>query len=187
MAISLTTNDLYIGATSERNTKDLLTRESEYEGIRGYLFFRKNLEKGYASLYNADVIRHVLNKMHLLLEDAWEIASFNTCKEVRILPITEALSGSTMGDEENLYIITNIEHFKGASAAFFRTVLKKFADEHNTREIAVLPSSIDEMLLVPHPEKVGDRDSLSDLVKSVNKADLTPEEFLSDQAYFVKF
>ena len=64
--------------------------------------------------------------------------------------------------------------------------MKAFAKKHHTKRIAVLPSSIHEMLLIPHVDDWEESD-LSSMVREVNLTEVAPEERLTDRVYFLEF
>ena len=64
--------------------------------------------------------------------------------------------------------------------------MKEFARKHQTRRIAVLPSSIHEMLLIPNTGGFSEAE-LSEMVKSVNETEVIPEERLTDRVYVLEF
>lgn len=61
-------------------------------------------------------------------------------------------------------------------------VLQKFAEEHG--DFYILPSSIYEAILVPAGPGPADAKYYSGMVRDVNRTSLSPEEILSDNAYY---
>lgn len=103
---------------------------------------------------------------------------------MEITPISKVLFNQEP-EEDFLYVITNQSRWHGAGCAFNRDALADFAKEHHTRRIVLLPSSVHEMLIVPHPETI--EENLSDMVKEINDSMVEPEERLTDRAYPIQF
>lgn len=61
-------------------------------------------------------------------------------------------------------------------------VLQKFAEEHG--DFYILPSSIFEVILVPAGPGPADAKYYSGMVRDVNRTSLSPDEILSDNAYY---
>ena len=79
-----------------------------------------------------------------------------------------------------LIVATNKESF-GAIAMKAKDKLAEVADRYET-DLAILPSSIHEILLLPIDEET-DFMELNAMVQNVNETDVEPEEVLSDHAY----
>lgn len=82
----------------------------------------------------------------------------------------------------SMYVLSNQEKLYGAAAILYPNLLKNFAIACG-RDFYILPSSIHEVILVPEYER-GDLDSLSEMVKEINKIEVAEEEILSDHAYY---
>lgn len=84
---------------------------------------------------------------------------------------------------EGLMIIgTNKTKLNGAIAMKAIEKLTEIADKYE-KDLAILPSSIHEILLLPIDESVN-FSNLNTLVQNVNMTQLEPEEILSNHAYF---
>lgn len=75
----------------------------------------------------------------------------------------------------------NQEH-STAAALLDTPILQKFAKEHG--DFYILPSSIYEVILVPAGPGPADAKYYSGMVRDVNRTSLSPEEILSDNAYY---
>lgn len=123
-------------------------------------------------------------------EEAWERAGKNLHESVRIQTMDEVLReciGMDTSDvsEENcmpLYVISNEYKFHGASAILDTETLRQFAERHHTTKLLLLPSSIHEVLIVPHADAFVLED-MEDLVRCVNTKEVRPEDRLSDAPY----
>lgn len=88
--------------------------------------------------------------------------------------------------EAEMYVLHNRNGLYGASALFGQNVCNKIADLLKCN-FYLIPSSIHEWILVPEREWQGREDSLhelSEMVKTVNREQVDPEEVLSDHAYY---
>ena len=88
--------------------------------------------------------------------------------------------------DANMYVLHNRNGLYGASALFCQNVCDKIADLLKCN-FYLIPSSIHEWILVPEREWQGREDSLhelSEMVRTVNREQVDPEEVLSDHAYY---
>ena len=86
------------------------------------------------------------------------------------------------GDAPPLYVLTNEEQFHGASCILYPSILEEFAESIGT-DFYVLPSSINEVILLPVPSRVADQE-LCSIVRSVNREQLPAIQQLSDSVYY---
>lgn len=88
-----------------------------------------------------------------------------------------------LGDEEKnpMYVLSNRSGLNGASAMLYSGVLKNFSEMLEC-DVVILPSSIHEMLLLPYNDDM-DFDELSDMVRHINKTEVSVEDVLSNQVY----
>lgn len=80
------------------------------------------------------------------------------------------------------YVLTNEEGLGGASAMLYEDVLKKIAGETGSNLI-ILPSSLHEVILMKDTGEVSVNE-LQNMVMSINRAHVRPEEVLSDEVYY---
>lgn len=81
-----------------------------------------------------------------------------------------------------VYILSNKEADFGAAVLFYTDVLMRL-ERMFPEGFYVLPSSIHECLIVPKRDDVPDINTLSDMVREINKNVVAPEEQLSDFAH----
>lgn len=90
--------------------------------------------------------------------------------------VMEELSGMPVPDELNyIRVISNDTKTYGASAIMYA--------ENLPREFYMIPSSVHEVMIVPADYDGIDIHGLSDMVRYVNRTEVSPEEVLSDHAY----
>ena len=70
----------------------------------------------------------------------------------------------------------------GAACLLYDDLLKDFSEKHAS-DFYILPSSVHEVLLLPAEGRKED-ESLSAMVREVNRTQLSAEEFLSDHVYY---
>lgn len=83
----------------------------------------------------------------------------------------------------DLYVLSNQSMMNGAAAMLYSNILKLFADKIES-DLIILPCSIHEILLMPYIDV--DMDSYKEMVKAVNRTELTQEEILSDCVYIYR-
>lgn len=97
----------------------------------------------------------------------------------------DLVSGFSEEEQEespaSMYVLTNQKGIYGAASMLYPELLKDFAERQKT-DLVILPSSIHEVLLVPV------RGSLNFawfrcMVRSINRSEVPPEDWLSDQVY----
>ncbi len=88
------------------------------------------------------------------------------------------------GQEEapaSMYVLTNQRGIYGAAAMLYPELLKDFAERQKT-DLVILPSSVHEVLLVPVRGSL-DFAWFRCMVRSINRSEVPPEDWLSDQVY----
>lgn len=81
-----------------------------------------------------------------------------------------------------LFVLTNSEKLFGASVILYPELLSSIA-QRMERDFILFPSSIHEVLLLPATEEE-DLPDYHSVIEEINRTHLTPEEILSDHAYF---
>lgn len=81
-----------------------------------------------------------------------------------------------------MYVCTNTAKLNGAGVILYQGLLQEFADRVGS-DFYILPSSIHEMLLIPANEDM-ELEYLKDMVRTVNRTEVAPDEILSDSVYF---
>lgn len=178
-------------AVQKNGVEKIVKRESGFDGIEAYLIVVIS-DEGDGSM-SMKVTADLLTKSHISEAEAWETAEKNLHESIKIRSMSEVMA-DIMGEEflelcgvdDSMYVISTKSNVKGAAAVLDKVTMQKFAEEHHTRRIAVLPSSIHEMLLIPNTDGL-DEKNLSDMVEDVNTKEVIPEERLTDRAYFLDF
>lgn len=80
------------------------------------------------------------------------------------------------------YVLTNSRGINGAAAVLYRGILRRISDGFNG-DCYVLPSSIHELLVLPKEAGLAVEGELRSMVREVNGAYVSREDFLSNQIY----
>ncbi|MBR3769057.1 MAG: hypothetical protein IKL06_00825 [Lachnospiraceae bacterium] len=81
-----------------------------------------------------------------------------------------------------MYICTNADKLNGAGVILYQGLLQEFADRVGS-DFYILPSSIHETLLIPVNSDM-DIEYLRDMVRTVKRTEVAPDEILSDSVYY---
>lgn len=81
-----------------------------------------------------------------------------------------------------MYICTNADKLNGAGVILYQGLLQEFADRVGS-DFYILPSSIHETLLIPANSDM-DIEYLRDMVRTVNRTEVAPDEILSESVYY---
>lgn len=157
----------------------ILKRESGFKGIEAYLLVIDTFPTD-NDLISIKINTGILHHCHITEEEAWAQAEKNLQASTIIRNFQEIL-----GLPCDLFIVTNKFGVKGASGVLVSDLIKKFAKEHHTHKLVVIPSSIHEMLLLPDPS-IAIEEDFSAMVRDVNKSTVPPEEQLADQVYYIE-
>ncbi len=85
---------------------------------------------------------------------------------------------------ETMFVATNEAKTNGAVCLLDKEAVKRLAEREGVEEVAVIPSSIHEMIFLPlHPEDKADVAALSQMVREVNGTQVRPDEILGDHVY----
>lgn len=85
------------------------------------------------------------------------------------------------GMQNNMQIVvTNQHNVNGASTILYPNVIEDLYAKHG--KLAVLPSSIHEVIIVPLDDRMT-KDDLTEMVRDINSQVVDPSEILSDHAY----
>lgn len=120
----------------------------------------------------------------------WNVTEEEVMREAmenspKLLPLTFRQLNDT-GDHDpgevcELFVISNAYFAGGAAVAFYPRVLECIGSALG-RDLFVLPSSINEMIVVTDTGQ--DPENLLSIVREVNRTQVAPEEVLSDAVYY---
>lgn len=81
-----------------------------------------------------------------------------------------------------MYVMTNETKINGAIGILSRDKLAEFADRMDS-DLFILPSSINELIILPRKGMENDIERLLEMVKEVNATEVSEEAFLSNNVY----
>lgn len=161
-------DDIHIGVRQPRQD-NIVTRD--VCGVQMYAYIR--LSEGATTKVAVDM----LPLMNMSIDDLFKKAMENDEKEYRAFSLNEMTGIPGAG----LTVVTRQNNCRGASMMFNKRIQKKFEGQN----IVIFPSSIHECLII---ERSGDEDldAFRDMVRTINKTAVAPEEKLSDEVYILE-
>ncbi len=84
-------------------------------------------------------------------------------------------------ERPSMYVLTNKRQINGAGCILYDNCLKEFAVSQGS-DIIILPSSINEVILVPDKGNL-DYGELQNIVEQINESEVSEEDVLSDRIY----
>lgn len=174
---------IYVGMQRASNQDELIRmpceemdRETEY-----YLYIRGDSnESGY---YSCKVTYGMLDIVDVSIEDMWARAIKNTSSETTLCSLTKMLFGLE-ADDDFLYVLSNKNCVQGASSLINKPLIEKFANDKGVSRIVIIPSSVDELILVPS-DGTEDLEHLTALIQQVNKDEVEPRKVIGERPYII--
>ena len=151
-------------------------RVSYMPGIEEIMVYEVTMSDGTKGSFK--VTDEFLEHVEIDIDGAWEIGERNTFAESTMFDV-----GSVTGIYGSMNVVSNHSGHYGASAVLNTVLIEKFAKDHRTNEVIIIPSSIHECLLVSAndmPIEVVDA-----MVADVNAHTVAAEEVLYDRAFVV--
>ncbi len=152
------------------------------------------ISKGDSGLILTSVTQDLFDGWNIdSLDELYKVALENTMK---VLPFSVKNMGTfvTVDDFENvdsdminqlgnmMHVLTNDTGVNGATSILYDNVLKEFATAHNVEEIAILPSSRHEVILLPQNGDVDYRHCYN-ILNELNKIVVSEIDVLSNNIY----
>lgn len=84
-----------------------------------------------------------------------------------------------------MYVLSTSDNYRGAALVLSETIMDHISESLNSKKLTIIPSSVDEVLVVPYDvvEEVGGSEMLKGLIGKVNTETLPPDKFLSNIPY----
>ncbi len=165
---------------SEFGTGSILIRNDHLEmwGISKRELFRladKNTEKNYPSTFM---------NMNVMLQELVKQV-FEKSKESGEIPEEFELPENVFISEYPMYVATNNQRYYGASVLVYDGLLETIAEKLNDN-VVIFPSSVHEFIFMSakSAREFGDYDGLKNIVENINRTQVEPEEYLSDNIYY---
>lgn len=183
-----------IGVQKESDENLVKKPVPDFEGMEQYLYFSESGPTSH-DMWSVKLRPELMKTAHISEELAWELAEKHTFAATSIRSMSEIIAEMMGLDSDDvpdmapceMYVISNHERCKGASAILNRDLLERFAKQHNCKLLCVLPSSIHEAILVPLRDESYSIEEFDAMVKEVNETQVSPEERLVNRAYVLHF
>lgn len=179
---------VYLGL-QKKSDEDLLKESCYLEGLEVYLYVREDSE--HDGIYTMKVKKDFLERVGLDEKEVWECARANTSADTVVRTMAEVIAemcgmscDEISADEPPMYVVSNKNCTRGASAVLDKKVLEDIGRKHGTDTLIILPSSIHEVLVVPYEDGM-DMDFMRSMVTEVNTTEVLPEDQLISDAYKV--
>lgn len=170
-----------------KSDQNIVKKPCGFEGIESYLHIRDKDDE--AGFFFIKITSQLLEALEIEEETAWKYAELHTFAETTLKSLSEVFSEITdiecLYDAAPIFVLTNTNQIRGASAILNQKILSEFATHYNADKLIALPSSIHEFLLLPYDG--GDINDYTDMVNMVNSQEVHPSEQLGDRAYIVEF
>ena len=87
-------------------------------------------------------------------------------------------------DGLGMHILTNKSMVYGASVILYHDVLKKFSIEKESEKVIIIPSSVNEVIIIPDNAEIPiNAEHLREMIGEVNREQVSKDETLSDRPY----
>lgn len=181
-----------ISVLLRKRTEDEIAKRfyEEFPDLEACLCLKEEQEDGCTLSCLFD--KEFLELMEIPEEEAWKLAMEHVHDDTRIENFGQLMSRMfpnevlKEAEEIAMYIVTNHSCNRGASGILDRTRMEEFARAHNTKAIMAIPSSIHEMILLPHPEYFN-IDIVTRTIQTVNAETVAPKDQLGDHPYILFF
>lgn len=170
---------------TEQNTS-LLKNIPSVEYLNFSIIFKLLFGQNSGGLVTATITNDLMAAWNVNIEMVHQAALTNTpvLQEYTLKSMSdilaELINDDSIADTDIMYVLTNKQASCGCGCILYPHVLENFAEKIG-KDFYILPSSIHEVLLVPDIE--GDARSLLQIVREINRTELSQEEFLSDNVY----
>lgn len=118
----------------------------------------------------------LMKTLDLCLDDIMSAGLENDKFEVRkiseIIPVPDALA---------MWVVTRTTNVHGAAALCHPEIFRNFCQEHDIDKVAILPSSIHELILTTAEDE--QTSSFAQMVHEVNASAVSPEERMNETVY----
>lgn len=96
----------------------------------------------------------------------------------------EFMNPPTYEAPHGVYVITNERRINGAATLLYKGVLRRFAEEHQTTKVYIIPLSVHKLMLAIDTVMTdNDINNVNEIIADVNEIGDNPMEILSDHVY----
>lgn len=181
---------VFIGL-QKTSDEDIVKCDTDFEGIEKYLHVKTNVG-GVEGSYK--LTKKILASAGICEAEVWDSAEIHTKEDSTITSMAKMISemmgiecteDMQNGSDSMMYVITNKDKYKGASAVLNKPMLAELAKKYDTDKLIVLPSSVHEMIVIPYGSVPMNVEELTRMVEEINASQVNPEERLTDRAYIL--
>lgn len=159
----------------QRLSPDFSFLKRKFQNFEIYMKIPLNLKSPH-SIVSCNVTSNLLHSLHISETELWNVAFKNSLNQFFFTTLPGQL----------LYMVTS--NFKnGASALCFPDLFQKFCKEHNEDGCYILPSSVEELVILPESTMVyahWEILELADLVHTINRESVDPEIQMDPVVYY---
>ena len=135
------------------------------------VFMRINIELDNQKEMDASgsikISESLLRRADVDIDEAWYWARKNTRSVFEVQSINDVLGIPADMGSAPLYVVTGKKGIRGSAALLFPDVFKDFCIKKGVKACAILPSSLEEVLVLPEEDGI-DYDFLAKMVNDVN-------------------
>lgn len=170
---------------TERNTS-LLKNIPSVKFLNFSIIYKLLFGQNSGGVVTATITNDIMTAWNVSIETVHKAAQTNTpvLQEYTLKSMSdifaEIMNDDSIADTDIMYVLTNKQASYGCGCILYPHVLENFAKKIG-KDFYILPSSIHEVLLVPDIE--GDALSLLQIVREINRTEVSQEDFLSDNIY----
>lgn len=130
------------------------------------------------------VSKMLFEKWNVSKEELFKVAMENTIRAypAKMRGIEDVLGMNAMVQNSNMYVLTNERGVFGAVTVLYPGLLHHISEELQS-DLILLPSSIQEFLVLGRNVFATSADDYNEMVRRVNETCLAEDEILSDHAY----
>lgn len=161
---------------------------------KGFVYITGQLDEFYVNLWGRDKTDLLYRQAEIntaLMPEVFgpmlpTIAQMEGKNVWKMLHVSEAFYKEFLEEaESDIMIVTNSLMSWGAIKVLYSQNVKNFAKEHGG--CYIIPSSIHECLLIgkDHADETGCMTDGDEMIREVNRSEVSPEEVLSDHLYFM--
>lgn len=129
------------------------------------------------------VVDNLCTEWNKTFEEVLEQAKINTSKRYFNKKLSSFISMPCDLDDIPMYVLSINSMVKGAIVMTDELYLNNFCKENGYKKIAIIPSSIHEVIVIPYTDNF-DEDYINNMIRDVNYNTLMPEDILSDHVYY---
>lgn len=180
---SLSKENVFVHLVSRKNNKEFLKEVVHVPFLDMEIVMSVLIQKDEAGIQKTKLTKDLAMQLFGTTEgeEILEVAKKNT---VRLFPPTINRIGNfiplPMEDNTGMTVVSNESCINGATAILYNGVLKEISDTYG-KDIAVLPSSIHEVICLPYDIK--SIKFLKEMVADINATVVSIEEVLTNNVY----